>query len=536
MAGDRADLRDSYSPLVGLVYIFNLIVGTGALTMPAAFKDAGWALSLAIVILLALMSYLTTTFVIEAMASTNALVHGKTLKHYKRVVGEEEGHIAEGRKEYMANELRTDEIIARSVDLDERVPLLISNAAESMEESSHVDYFAIKERFELGKMASLYFNKLGINLFYICIAIYLYGDLAIYAAAVSKSLRDVTCTASTTVPNVTNGSAKDMGDLQCWSGAEVSRTDAYRIYVLAFLCLLGPFTFFNMQKTKYLQLFTTLMRWIAFSSMIILCTIALSGGKGRGQPPVADPTGLPNLFGVCVYAFMCHHSLPSLVTPMKSKRHLFALVGADYLLILGFYTLLAFTGIFTFPRLHDMYTLNFQPTDDPLGSIVPAIPFLQYFLSLFPVFTLSTSFPIIAITLRNNLKALFLREERSSSSSPTSSVASSTTAAPSTLYKILERFLLPLLAILPPIIVAFATENVEFLVGITGSYAGAVIQYIVPVALVYCARNQVFETLGLGVRNQHASVFRHSAWLVFVLLWAVTCVTFVTVNHFLSKF
>jgi len=32
----------------------------------------------------------------------------------------------------------------------------------------------------------------GFNLFYICIIVYLYGDLAIYAAAVPKSLRDVT--------------------------------------------------------------------------------------------------------------------------------------------------------------------------------------------------------------------------------------------------------------------------------------------------------------------------------------------------------
>lgn len=30
-----------YSRLTGFVYVFNLIVGTGALTLPAAFHDAG---------------------------------------------------------------------------------------------------------------------------------------------------------------------------------------------------------------------------------------------------------------------------------------------------------------------------------------------------------------------------------------------------------------------------------------------------------------------------------------------------------------
>uniref|UniRef100_A0A224YHF5 Amino acid transporter n=1 Tax=Rhipicephalus zambeziensis TaxID=60191 RepID=A0A224YHF5_9ACAR len=546
MAGDSADATDSISPLVGLVYIFNLIVGTGALTMPAAFKDAGWLLSLIIVVVLAFMSYLTTTFVIEAMASANALVHWKTLQHYKRVVDEEESTITQAKQDDMVNELRTDDIISKCVDEDERVPLLLSSAAERMAESSHVNYFAITERFELGKMASLFFSKVGVNLFYICIAVYLYGDLAIYGAAISKSVRDVACqlpaTAvdNSTMANVTNGTLSN--DLPCWKNYSITRANAYRIFLLVFLCLVGPFTFFNVQKTKYLQIFTTLMRWIAFISMIVLCALALGQGKGQGHPAMAVPTGLPNLFGVCVYSFMCHHSLPSLVTPWREKRHLFPLLAADYTLILGFYTLLSFTGIFTFPELHDMYTLDFQPNGDTGNSIIPRIPVLQYFLSLFPVFTLSTNFPIIAITLRNNLRSLFLREEssqqgsRSRSSTSSGSSSQSTTPPPQSCNQVLvERFFFPLLALLPPIAVALATESVEFLVGFTGSYAGAFIQYIIPVALVHRARKQVLEALGLGVRNQHASPFRHGAWLIFVLVWAVACVTLVTVNHIIIR-
>ena len=37
--------------------MFNLIVGTGALTMPLAFSDAGWLLSLIILTLLAFLRY-----------------------------------------------------------------------------------------------------------------------------------------------------------------------------------------------------------------------------------------------------------------------------------------------------------------------------------------------------------------------------------------------------------------------------------------------------------------------------------------------
>ena len=66
-----------YSGTTGLIYIFNLIVGTGALTLPAAFHDAGWALGSAVIVMLAFMSYLTTTFVIESMAAANAMQNFK---------------------------------------------------------------------------------------------------------------------------------------------------------------------------------------------------------------------------------------------------------------------------------------------------------------------------------------------------------------------------------------------------------------------------------------------------------------------------
>ena len=46
MAGPEDLARGGqYSRPTGLVYIFNLIVGTGALTLPAAFHDAGYVSS-----------------------------------------------------------------------------------------------------------------------------------------------------------------------------------------------------------------------------------------------------------------------------------------------------------------------------------------------------------------------------------------------------------------------------------------------------------------------------------------------------------
>ena len=109
--------------------------------------------------------------------------------------------------------------------------------------------------------------------------------------------------------------------------------------------LIGPFTFFNVQKTKYLQILTSLMRWIgkrnlvcflhrlfsradfrfgvaAFISMISYAVYRLATVGPQNTPKMASLTGMPALVGASIYSFMCHHSLPSLITPITDKRYL----------------------------------------------------------------------------------------------------------------------------------------------------------------------------------------------------------------------
>lgn len=488
MAGGITDTGEPYSAFVGLVYMFNLIVGTGALTMPKAFATAGWALSVGLIAVLAFMSYMTTTFVIEAMAAANAQLRWK--RREQEEVEDTDPSSSDS----------DDDVLCRGRSEPETKPIL------SIQRSAHVDHFDIVERVEMGQMASMFFNKVGVNMFYLCIIVYLYGDLAIYAAAVPISLMEVTCGNHSCAA----GSVKYNDTDICWG--PLTRKDAYRVFLALFTLFLGPFTFFNAQKTKYLQILTSLMRWIAFSMMIVLALIRIGKGSGEGRPPAASFSGVPNLFGVCVYSFMCQHSLPSLVTPISEKRRVGALVLADYVLILLFYLLLCFTAIFCFDGslLHDMYTLDF--TDNCQVLDVAA---LRYFLGLFPVFTISTNFPIIAVTLRNNWKTLFHRDG-------------------GTYPWAVERVAFPLITLAPPIAVAFCTHNLESLVGVTGAYAGTAVQYVVPAFLVRHARRHLEPVVGRDAVNKHRSPFRHAFWVWFVLLWAAFCLMFVTANIILT--
>ncbi|XP_060058708.1 transmembrane protein 104 isoform X2 [Erinaceus europaeus] len=508
MAGEITETGELYSPYVGLVYMFNLIVGTGALTMPKAFATAGWLVSLVLLVFLGFMSFVTTTFMMEAMAAANAQLHWKRMEN-SLLAHPGPTHLPpsppcqEEEDEDSSSGSDSDALTQDNYEQAEKRPIL------SVQRHGSQHLFEITDRVEMGQMASMFFNKVGVNLFYFCIIIYLYEDLAIYAAAVPSSLMQVTCAVGNDSCGVEAHTKHNDTD-PCWG--PLRRVDAYRIYLAVFTLLLGPFTFFDVQKTKYLQILTSLMRWIAFAIMIVLALVRIGHGQGEGHPPAANFSGIRNLFGVCVYSFMCQHSLPSLITPISSKRHLTRLVFLDYVLILAFYSLLSFTAIFCFrgDSLLDMYALNFARCD------VVGLAAVRYFLGLFPVFTISTNFPIIAVTLRNNWKALFHREG-------------------GTYPWVVDRVVFPTITLVPPVLVAFFTHDLESLVGITGAYAGTGIQYAIPAFLVHLCRKDTLLAFGSGAVNKHRSPFRHTFWVGFVLLWALSCFLFVTANIVLSE-
>lgn len=238
---------------------------------------------------------------------------------------------------------------------------------------------------------------------------------------------------------------------------------------------------------------------------IVLAFICISKGEGNKDVRVASFSGVPNLFGVCIYAFMCQHSLPSFITPMKTKSNISLIFALDFGIILLFYAIMSFSAMFAFHDINDLYTLNFQNYT----------PFIHYFLALFPVFTLSTNFPIISITLRDNLKNLFFREGKPFSWT-------------------VDKIVFPIITLVPPICVAFATQDLEVLVGVTGSYAGAGVQYVIPATLVYYGRKEI-RSLISTYNNKHRSIFRQRSWLFFVLIWTIVCISFVTANHIITR-
>lgn len=68
---------------------------------------------------------------------------------------------------------------------------------------------------------------------------------------------------------------------------------------------------------------------------------------------------------------------------------------------------------------------------------------------------------------------------------------------------------------------------ISFQVGITGSYAGVVIQYIIPATLIMVGRRAIPEALS-NVAFPYKSPFQSIVWPFLVIIWAIISVVLVT--------
>jgi len=355
-------------------------------------------------------------------------------------------------------------------------------------------------------LVEIFIGRLGKILFTITIIIYLYGSLSVFSVTVPIS-----------VVSVTGGFS--IGN------AHFSADAVYYLYLLCFALVVCPLCFFNFQKTKYFQLFTMLNRTLALYTMITISIVFIAEGNGAVIKDLkwVDFGKLPALFGVSVFAFMCHHSLPGIISPIKNKNAIHLLMFIDVLAILITYVTLGATAMVAYGAetkekcdfqpgppctLQKLYTLNFNSF-----KIVP----IAYYLALYPVFALSSNFPLIAITLRNNMMGFFNFDEvRQNRFRPFFSI----------------------LAFGPPLCIAASTKDAHFLVDITGSYAGVFIMFVFPALIVFFARRKI-AIMFPGAVNQHQSPFsfpKPNFWVFLGLGFSGVALILVVVRQMMQLF
>ena len=254
----------------------------------------------------------------------------------------------------------------------------------------------------------------------------------------------------------------------------------------------------------------------AFFLMIVIALYFKLIQSDRSHPSeVANFSELNSLFGVCIYAFLFQHSLPGSITPLTTKRQIFPIIMYNTILVLSLYLLLAYTGFLLYPPKdqNEIYTLNFftVPFSRSLASGEQILSLLGYFLALFPVISMGSNFPTNSILLSKNIKLLatilFHHEDQDH-----------------TFHWAINRFVFPLIAIVPPILIAFATTNILLLVSITSAYFGIFVQYVIPVVLAYAGKYRL-KNYNF---NMHVSPFSNLPCYSFLFCWILLCIVMIS--------
>lgn len=458
-----------------------------SLSLPLAFSRAGLVLSSLIMVLLAFLAYVTLTWVIESMSLANFCLRWRA----NAVLG---ATSSTGTERGVATHSRST-----SESPSQRLLLQVEGGDAAAATNADADHevasvFDISEKCELGEMAQMFMGARGTLVFYALLCIYLFGDLLIYAVFVPVTL------------------SKTCGDFTI-AGVALTGGDggtAYYFFLACFAVLVLPFCFMNFSNTKPLQLFCLAMRNIALFAMIGIALVRVAGDARTPASEVKtfEIGQIASVFGVGIYAFMCHHSLPSIVAPITHKRSLHALFCADYVLICAIYLLLCVSAVYAFApslpakcvvggdsefcAIQGPYTLNFANFH---------VRALADFLTLFPVFTLTSNYPLISITLRNNVRALVRslgasardwldagdRADDMLSAADGDdgardeievAAAAAVVAAEGCWWRFVRRHGAACVACVPPLIAAVFTQNVNQLVSYTGGFAGLAIQYL----------------------------------------------------------
>ncbi|EYC01963.1 hypothetical protein Y032_0103g3564 [Ancylostoma ceylanicum] len=173
----------------------------------------------------------------------------------------------------------------------------------------------------------------------------------------------------------------------------------------------------------------------------------------------------------------------------------------------------------------DVYTLNFL--NDNLTSVFHII--VNYFLALFPVFTITTNYPIVGATLVNNVRVLrdlifsanakVYTEEQTEAEKKKSKTA-----------HILSDIVIYVTMLGLPTVISIITDDMLLLATVTGSYPGVGVQFLIPCLLVIYSRNYAKNELNFPVPKKYASPFESRYWLYAIFLWAAFSIVMVTLN------
>lgn len=446
---------------ITVAFTLNYIIGSGFLTLPWAFEQAGILLGIGILLLFGFFSTISVFFILEAMSCAEKLDHFHGENHQSGI---------QLRQGYFAvkNPVREDEVdTENSTYNDEVVPTVISS-------QTHLEQH-VRRKKEITELCQIFLGDYGKQLYVGIICVYMYGTLWAYTTVFANSF--------------SAAHEKIFGD---WS---------YEVFVLIFSVGVVPLSLMEFSEQVYLQVSLSVFRVFMVIAMVTSIIIAYYSADNQFQLPEgyqeehdssvffrAEWSKIYLLMPVAAYAFIFHHSVPALSEPITDKSTLNSLFQTALVISMVFYIALgviisAYFGTYTLPSSN----LNWKDyTGNGNGITSILISIIRFFVLLFPAVDVASAFPLNAFTLGNNIMTAYYGKDIHHHES--------------------SRWKLNVfrsIAAVPPIFGALFIKDLGKITSFTG-LTGFALAFIFPPLLSYVAKKKL-ELLGIRSDTVHSS-------------------------------
>lgn len=186
---------------------------------------------------------------------------------------------------------------------------------------------------------------------------------------------------------------------------EVDVLNNFYFWMALFFLTSMFFCFKDVQGTKILQTIISIFR--AFVILLMFCGALYLIANDKSIKHTLTPgeykafhiTGFEDFFSTAVFAFMCHHSIPSMLRPVKPSRYIKTILYSGFAVGATILITVSLTGISAFG---DQYMHNKGEKSYYNMWFKGNINWIYYIISFYLFFNI-TAFPVLVITTRNNL-------------------------------------------------------------------------------------------------------------------------------------
>lgn len=379
----------------------NYILGVGVVGVPYAFSKSGWLLGSALVIVITLISYMTVMWVAEAGERAEIIKEQQQLR--ATIVKHNNTGPTRTNNILTVTPTTTTTNNVQQFSTNEHTPLLIYHSNNN---SSLLLDIGCTENFEVTDLVKLFLGPIHYNLYQISLLALMFIGLLAYT--------QVFCV---TVRALLFASEKDDTAVGLF------------LPLLVFSAIVIPLSCIELEEQIYMQAILSLMRFVVIFAMILGSAVGLflshknissngdlANNSKHFPAPIVNFSGFGVAFSTALFSQLFQHSVPGLIRPLlkrpqSTRKRIRVVFGASLLTTCSLYLLLGITTSSYFLQdTNPSVNLNFVGYANGLNPTKPwvkriCIALNNYIVVLFPALDTLSVFPLVAITLGNNLFA-----------------------------------------------------------------------------------------------------------------------------------